>query len=91
MTIAEWLQSVGLEKYAALFEAHEITVDQSYSDYRKGATAVLRTTGDMTEWGAPPPDQVIAHTNLYWANHRAPGRTAGTVPTEAVDFPAASG
>ena len=27
MTIAEWLQSVGLEKYAALFEAHEITVD----------------------------------------------------------------
>src|SRR6187399_841980 len=27
MTIAEWLQSVGLAKYAALFEAHEITVD----------------------------------------------------------------
>src|SRR4051812_16035542 len=27
MTIAEWLQSVGLSKYAALFEEHEITVD----------------------------------------------------------------
>lgn len=27
MTIAEWLQSVGLEKYAPLFEEHEITPD----------------------------------------------------------------
>jgi nicotinamidase-related amidase len=44
------------------------------------------TTEDLTAWGAPPPDQVIAHTNLYWANHRAPGRTAGTVETKAVDF-----
>jgi nicotinamidase-related amidase len=24
------------------------------------------TTEDLTAWGAPPPDQVIAHTNLYW-------------------------
>ncbi len=24
------------------------------------------TTEDHTEWGAPPPDKVIAHTNLYW-------------------------
>ena len=24
------------------------------------------TTEDLTEWGAPPPEQVIAHTNLYW-------------------------
>jgi nicotinamidase-related amidase len=44
------------------------------------------TTEDLTEWGAPPPDQVIAHTNLYWANQTAPGRTAGTVRTEEVDF-----
>jgi nicotinamidase-related amidase len=44
------------------------------------------TTEDLTEWGAPPPDQVIAHTNLYWGNHRAPGRTAGTVSTADVDF-----
>jgi nicotinamidase-related amidase len=49
------------------------------------------TTEDQSEWGAPPPDLVIAHTNLYWKYHTAPGRTAGTVPTEAVDFPAASG
>jgi nicotinamidase-related amidase len=44
------------------------------------------TTEDQTEWGAPPPDQVIAHTNLYWSNHRAPGRTAGTVEAKDVDF-----
>jgi nicotinamidase-related amidase len=44
------------------------------------------TTEDLTAWGAPPPRQVIAHTNLYWAYHKAPGRTAGTVQTEAVDF-----
>ena len=44
------------------------------------------TTEDQTEWGAPPPDQVIAHTNLYWTYQTAPGRTAGTVTTRAVDF-----
>jgi nicotinamidase-related amidase len=46
------------------------------------------TTGDRSEWGAPPPDQVIAHTNLYWKYQTAPGRTAGTVETKDVDFTA---
>src|SRR3954447_2057640 len=44
------------------------------------------TTEDQTAWGAPPPEQVIAHTNLYWTDQAAPGRTAGTVETEQVDF-----
>src|SRR5262245_43656647 len=44
------------------------------------------TTEDQTAWGAPPPDQVIAHTNLYWTYQTAPGRTAGTVKTKDVDF-----
>ncbi|HEY8812570.1 MAG TPA: isochorismatase family protein [Candidatus Dormibacteraeota bacterium] len=44
------------------------------------------TTEDQTAWGAPPPDQVIAHTNLYWTYQTAPGRTAGTVATKDVDF-----
>jgi nicotinamidase-related amidase len=44
------------------------------------------TTGDKTQWGAPRPDQVIAHTNLYWTYQTAPGRTAGTVETKHVDF-----
>ena len=44
------------------------------------------TTEDRTAWGAPSPDQVIAHTNLYWRYQTAPGRTAGTVETKDVDF-----
>jgi nicotinamidase-related amidase len=44
------------------------------------------TTEDLTQWGAPPPDQVVAHTNLYWQHQSAPGRTAGTVETKDVDF-----
>jgi nicotinamidase-related amidase len=44
------------------------------------------TTEDQTEWGAPPPEQVIAHTNLYWKYQTAPGRTAGTVETKDADF-----
>jgi nicotinamidase-related amidase len=44
------------------------------------------TTEDQTEWGAPPPGQVIAHTNLYWTYQTAPGRTAGTVETQDVEF-----
>lgn len=44
------------------------------------------TTEDQTEWGAPPPDQVIAHTNLYWQYQSAPGRTAGVAQTKDVSF-----
>jgi nicotinamidase-related amidase len=56
----------------------------------RGYDAILvsdaHTTEDHTAWGAPPPDQVIAHTNLYWTYHTAPRRTAGTVETTDVDF-----
>jgi nicotinamidase-related amidase len=48
------------------------------------------TTEDHSSFGAPPPDKVIAHTNLYWQHHTAPGRTAGTVNTADVDFAANS-
>ena len=44
------------------------------------------TTEDQSAWGAPPPGQVIAHTNLYWTYETAPGRTAGTVETKDLDF-----
>lgn len=44
------------------------------------------TTEDQTQWGAPPPAQVIRHTNLYWQYKSAPGRTAGTVTTGDVTF-----
>jgi nicotinamidase-related amidase len=48
------------------------------------------TTEDLSEWGAPPPEQVIAHTNLYWTEQTAPGRTAGTAATNDVEFAARS-
>jgi nicotinamidase-related amidase len=58
--------------------------------FARGYDATLvsdaHTTEDQTAWGAPPPEQVIAHTNLYWTYQRAPGRTAGTVETKDVDF-----
>jgi nicotinamidase-related amidase len=44
------------------------------------------TTEDLSEWGAPAPDKVIDHTNLYWQHHTAPGRHAGTVSTSSVNF-----
>ena len=44
------------------------------------------TAGDKTAWGAPPPEAVIAHTNLYWSFQAAPGREAGMVSTPDVAF-----
>ncbi|MFJ6699625.1 isochorismatase family protein [Streptomyces sp. NPDC091272] len=53
--------------------------------FARGYDAVLvgdaHTAGDKTAWGAPTPEQVIAHTNLYWKFQSAPGRTAGTAGT----------
>jgi nicotinamidase-related amidase len=44
------------------------------------------TTEDLTAYGAPPPEKVIAHTNLSWQFQTAPGRRATTVETAAVSF-----
>ena len=56
----------------------------------RGYDAILvgdaHTTEDLSKWGAPPPDQVIAHTNLYWKFQTAPGRTAAVVAAKDVDF-----
>ena len=58
--------------------------------FARGYDATLvsdaHTTEDQTAWGAPPPEQVIAHTNLYWTYQTAPGRTAGAVKTKDIDF-----
>ena len=58
--------------------------------FARGYDAMLvkdaHTTEDMSHWGAPPPEAVIAHTNLYWSEQKAPGRTAGTVETKDVSF-----
>ena len=42
------------------------------------------TTVDQSEWGAPAPEAVIAHMNMYWADQDAPGRTAAVSETAAV-------
>jgi nicotinamidase-related amidase len=44
------------------------------------------TAGDKSAWGAPPVEQVIAHTNLYWQFQAAPGRTAEVAETTGVSF-----
>ena len=59
--------------------------------YDANLVSDAHTTEDLTAWGAPPPEQVIAHTNLYWTSQTAPGRTAGTVATKDVDFGGSSG
>lgn len=56
----------------------------------RGYDAVLvgdaHTTEDLTEYGAPTPDKVIAHTNLYWKWQEAPGRSGGTLDASEVSF-----
>ena len=44
------------------------------------------TTEDLSEYGLPPADKVIAHTNMYWTWQTGPGRTASVVDTAAVTF-----
>ncbi|MQY38276.1 Peroxyureidoacrylate/ureidoacrylate amidohydrolase RutB [Streptomyces sp. RB17] len=48
--------------------------------------ADAHTTEDLTEYGAPAPEQVIAHTNLYWSGQHAPGRRGGIINTDEVTF-----
>jgi len=54
--------------------------------YDTALVADAHTTEDLSAYGAPPPGQVVAHTNLYWKYQSAPGRTAGTVETAEVEF-----
>ncbi|MEV6018329.1 MULTISPECIES: isochorismatase family protein [unclassified Streptomyces] len=44
------------------------------------------TTEDLTAYGAPAPAEVVAHTNLYWNEQRAPGRRGKTVGTAELSF-----
>ncbi|TXT07440.1 hypothetical protein VHUM_03160 [Vanrija humicola] len=44
------------------------------------------TTDDLSGYGAPTPNRVVAHTNMYWAGQRAPGRKAAVVNAAEVEF-----
>ena len=48
--------------------------------------ADAHTTEDLSAWGAPSPAQVIAHTNLYWAQQAAPNRAAAVASTAEVNL-----
>ena len=58
--------------------------------FARGYDTVLvgdaHTTDDLSAYGLPSPDKVIAHTNMYWTWQAAPGRTAGVVKTAEVQF-----
>jgi hypothetical protein len=58
--------------------------------FTRGYDTVLvsdaHTTEDLTSWGAPAPDAVIRHTNLYWRHTSAPGRTATAVACDDIEF-----
>ncbi|MFF4837165.1 cysteine hydrolase family protein [Streptomyces sp. NPDC001315] len=54
--------------------------------YDATLVADAHTTEDLTQYGAPAPQQVIAHTNLYWKWQTAPGRRGGTVDTAEMTF-----
>lgn len=61
-----------------------------HGGFTRGYDATLvsdaHTTEDLTEWGAPPPADVIAHTNLYWTFQGAPGRAGRVVSTADLEF-----
>ncbi|WP_105030333.1 isochorismatase family protein [Arthrobacter ruber] len=44
------------------------------------------TTEDLSAYGAPTPDKVIGHTNMYWQYQSAPGRTACVATTGEIDY-----
>lgn len=91
-------EDTGLERVLADLGVGRLVVAGAQTDacirstlhgaFARGYDAILvsdgHTTEDFTEWGAPPPDQVIAHTNLYWTYETAPGRSAGTAEAKDV-------
>lgn len=62
--------------------------------FTRGYDTVLvadaHTTEDLSSYGLPTPDKVIAHVNTYWGWHGGPGRTATVVEAAEVDFTAPS-
>jgi nicotinamidase-related amidase len=90
-TLEDVLSGLGVGRLVVVGAETDACVRSTlHGAFARGYDATLvrdaHTTGDKTPWGAPPPEVVIAHTNLYWTSQTAPGRTAGTVGTEDVDF-----
>jgi nicotinamidase-related amidase len=89
-----------LEQLLAEREVGHLVVTGAQSDqcirctlhgaFARGYDATLvgdaHTTVDLSSYGAPPPEQVIAHTNLYWKYQAAPGRAGAVVESDKLEF-----
>jgi hypothetical protein len=98
-------EDTNLEEVLAAREAGHLYISGAQTDecirstlhgaITRGYDATLisdaHTTEDLSSYGAPTPDQVIAHTNLYWQYHRAPGRKGNALTTAEVDFSSGAG
>lgn len=93
-------EATDLEKHLAALGVGHLVIAGAQSDacirstlhgaiargYDATLVADAHTTDDLSAYGAPPPEQVIAHTNLYWRFQRAPGREGRVLTTAEVDF-----
>jgi nicotinamidase-related amidase len=90
-TLATVLSSLGVGRLIIVGAQTDACIRSTlHGAFVRGYDVILvgdaHTTEDLTAWGAPPPAQVITHTNLYWTYQTGPGRIAGTVETKDVDF-----
>ncbi len=99
-TFGDAFEATDLEEVLAKAEVGRLVVTGAQTDacvrstihgaFARGYDVTLvgdaHTTEDQSAWGAPPPDMVIAHTNLYWRYQTAPGRTAAVTETKDVTF-----
>jgi nicotinamidase-related amidase len=99
-TFGDSFEDTDLEEVLAKAQVGRVVVAGGHTDacirstihgaFTRGYDVTLvgdaHTTEDQSGWGAPPPDKVIAHTNLYWQYQAAPGRTAAVTETNGVTF-----
>ncbi|WP_037913528.1 cysteine hydrolase family protein [Actinacidiphila yeochonensis] len=91
--LEELLSGFGVGRLVVAGAATDVCIRSTvHGAFTRGYDTTLvsdgHTTEDLSAWGAPPPEQVIAHTNLYWSNQSAPGRTAAVSRAAEVDFTA---
>ena len=89
-TLEDVLAGVGVGRLVVCGAQTDACIRSTLQARSSGATtppwSAMPTRPKIIRRGRPPPDQVIAHTNLYWKYQTAPGRTAGTVETKDVNF-----
>jgi nicotinamidase-related amidase len=68
-------QCIGATLHGAIVRGYDATLVQD-----------AHTTVDLSAHGAPAPEQVIAHTNLYWKYQAAPDRVGSVVRAGDLDF-----